>query len=203
MDFEKIQVELRKRHCLHFNWHYKYDPSIDAKADFIFSNYNFEDVFDKILKQSESQHQYLLNRWYNYWCDKALTEIFLLHPKVYQITGDFQSNGMLYLQKIPFHIKSYIYPTQFAKTLRYALLHKEELLYWLHRRSGKNNNYIPDNVLYVIFYKRDGEHWRKKAELLRIKKVVDQYLNPFEIQKVIHLHFSENKTSYADLIWCL
>ena len=80
MDFGKIQDELKKRHCLSFNWHYKYEPKIDANAEFIFSSYSFEAVLNEVLKKPESHQQYLVNRWYNYWCDKALREIFLQHP---------------------------------------------------------------------------------------------------------------------------
>jgi hypothetical protein len=203
MDLAKLQNELKKRWFLPFNWHYKFDPKLDYEADFIFSTQNFDKILTEVERLSENKHQYVLNRWYNFWCERAVIQIFSQHDKVSLNDGQLARSEILLLHKTPFILKSYIYPNQFAKTFRYALLHKEELIYWLYRRSKRENRSDPKNFIFLLFYRRDGEHWKMKAEILLLERLICHYLDPLDIQKVTHLHFFNNKTSYSDLIWCV
>ncbi len=203
MDILKLQKELRKRYLLPHTWHYKYDAYLDAKSNFIYSNYNFDEIIEKTEKLSEDLRQYAINRWYNYWCDKGLYLIFTNHEIVTPNYNHYNEIETITIQEINFKIRSQVYPNQFARTLRYALLHKEELLYWLYRRIRKSNLHPLNNHIFVVFYQRDGDHWKLKAELYWLRNIIFNYLDHFDLQKVVRLNIQDNITNYADIIWCV
>lgn len=201
MDLAKLENELKKRWCLPLTWRYQNNSRLDSDANFIFSTSSFDKLVGKTDNLPENIRHYLINRWYNFWSDRALFQIFTRHQKVKVGVDELQTANHLSLLNIPFMIIPHVYPTQFARTFRYALLHKEELLYWLYRRPNKEPWNRGSNIIFTIFYQRNGEHWKLKAELLKLEKMIAEYLDHFEIQRLTHLHFLEKKTSYADLIW--
>ena len=59
------------------------------------------------------------------------------------------------------------------------------------------------NRLFLVFYdKNTNDHWKLKAELSLIEKVVDDYLTSFDESKLTKLKIDKNDI-VTDLIWIL
>lgn len=203
MDLAFLESQLKERWYLSIPWNFKFDMRMEPEIHFIYKNTDFGEILKQAAALPAPFEQYAINRWYNFWSNKALVYIFSQHPSVQTKKNIYNEIDSISFNSIDFRVGGYVYPNQFARTLRYALLHKEELLYWLYRRMRKNHRRDIKNEIFVIFYQRNGEHWRLKAELGLIEKVVFNFLNEFDVHRVLRLHLNENKTSYAEIVWCM
>ncbi len=174
LDVFHIEAELKKRWQLPFNWNFKFNPSFEQNIGSIYKHCSLNDLLNEFSDYPEAEKHYAVNRWYNFWSKKTILHLFARHSRtspIYDENGEI-AGGLL--DGIPFEIKLYVFPTQFSRTLRYALSHKEELIYWLHRKIRTKPNDSMVNPLFIILYQRDAEHWMLKAEIQQLKKNIVQ-----------------------------
>ncbi len=201
MDLIGLEKELQKRWVLPYNFNFKFDFNLEAKINFVYTVSDFDEVLRQIGPLPESLKQYAVNRWYNYWSNKGLNQIFSEHPDCEPVYNQYEEVEAVTIQNTLFRIKLHVFPNQFANTLRYALRHKEELIYWLYRKIKRHSIQEIPNQIFVILYQRDGEHWKLKAELSKLKEIVDNYLNEFDIHRTVRVHIIDNTVNYADTLW--
>jgi hypothetical protein len=203
MELIKLQEELRKRCILPVKWNYRYNRTLEPQIKFLYEITSFEKVLRELQKLDSATQQYGMNRWYNFWSHQGIQQIFTDDERCKPVLNKFGDVDKIGLETILFRVKSLVYPYQFARTLRYAILHQEELLYWLYRRTKFKTRADDLDNLFVIFYQRDGEHWKLKAELCWVESLIMNYLDRFEVRNLVRLHLSDNKSRYGDIIWCV
>lgn len=203
MDLEQLELQLKKRWLFPHTWNYKFSTDLEQDISFIYSISTFDDIIREMARLPEEIQQYALNRWYNFWSQKAVYQIFAEHPQTTPIFNHYDEAEAFLIQNIPFKIKFNVFPYHFARTLRYAIRHKEELVYWYYRKTQASSTAEQYNQLFIILYQRDGEHWRMKAEFPMLSKFINSYLDNFDIHKTIRLHLFGDKMNYADIIWCI
>lgn len=203
IDLTDLEVQLKKRWSYPQNWNFKFNSDWESRINFVYETSNFEDILNKTESLSEPLAQYAVNRWYNFWSMKGVHHIFLRHPAATPPAEPGNDSDEFILQQVPFRIKLHVYPYHFARTLRYAICHEEELLYWLYHKTVNNHATFFKNHIFIMLYNRDGEHWTLKAELQKIGKKLKGYLDQFDVHRSFRLHFAENKLCYADVIWLI
>lgn len=200
INLRTLENELKKRTVLPGTWHYKINPQYEENLQFIYQTYNFDTVVRNIRQFPAGQQQYALNRWYNYWSNLGMMQIFAEHPRASQSPA---AEDIILLDNLQLKIKSLVFPHAFSRTLRYAVSHKEELLYWLYRRTLRNAPNLIPNKLFIIFYRQNGDHWKGKAELHTMKKIVDRYLTNFDLHQLFRIHLPDNRLIYTDVLWII
>ncbi|MFZ0391616.1 MAG: hypothetical protein WAN36_14240 [Calditrichia bacterium] len=194
-----IQEQLEKRCFYPVIWNFRFHPSWEPDIQFVYSCATFEEV----LQQSESlrrdiQH-YAINRWYNFWSQKALNEIFASHPEVQAVNNS--AKNLIRINGDVYQVKSLVYPNQFARTLRYALQHEQEMVQWLCRKFSRNNHDHSEHQLFLLLFQRDGEHWKLKAKLTDLMAIVHEYLDNFNKNGMCQNQISRENGCKCGLIW--
>jgi len=54
----------------------------------------------------------------------------------------------------------------------------------------------------LVNYENENEHWKLKAEISWLKKIVSTYLLKFETSK-LHSFYFKNEIVNADIIWAI
>lgn len=201
IDLTLLEEELRKRIALPEVWHYKYIPQYEEQIAFVYDSYKFDQIQSKLNRLPREVKRYGLNRWYNFWSNQAILQIFALHPKVNRKISEENSQDLFTIQYTDFKIKSLVFPYSFSRTLRYAISHKEELVYWLYRKFIHRPHQQGHNAIFIIFYHRNGEHWKLKAQLSGLKRTVHSYLDNFDLYRLLRIHFPDNRFFYTDVLW--
>ncbi len=201
LNLNQLEKELRKRLSRPEIWHYKYLPQFEEQIEFVYQIPKFSEVESKLHTLPREVRQYGLNRWYNYWSLQAIYQIFAEHPKVKRPARESEKGDLLTIQYTDFLIKPLVFPAAFSRTLRYAIGHKEELLYWLYRKFIYRPQRSGQNAIFLIFYHRNGEHWKLKAQLSNIRNTIHSYLNSFDLYRLHRIHFPDNRFFYSDVLW--
>ena len=214
-DFElqKIELELKKRTRYHYHWNRKQNDIWDEKTNFIYQIKEFDKlltkikfVYDqlngKIFKRQEF-YNYAANRWYNFWSATAIESIFcsqkdiLPHQNAKDKLVDFTIKG------ISFDHKTSVFPKGFGKSLRYSVSHKSELINWLYQnQSQQNRKHLENRIFLVVYDSLGGKHWKLKAEIKWLKKIILGYLHTFRKESLVKLHLNK-KPVFSDIIWAI
>ena len=106
-----------------------------------------------------------------------------------------------YIDDIPFDHKTTVFPKGFKKSIPYAIEHKKELIEWLYNNQSAEQRQHFKNRLFIVLidYDNQAEHWKLKAEILWLKKIISTYLSKFDRIKLQTFNL-ENKTVFADII---
>jgi hypothetical protein len=71
-----------------------------------------------------------------------------------------------------------------------AISDPTDLAKWLYVNQSKQARFHQANRLFLVLHKKDGEHWKLKAELSWIKLLIDTYLDDYDETKLIQLKHS-------------
>lgn len=191
------QLKIRIKYYKATNWGGYQTNEKDARTNFIYKIFEFKNLLIHIRdsKLESSLIPYAINRWYNYWSAKGIEQILveandniIPEKNVKCKYQDFFING------IPFDHKTTIFPKGFGKSYEYARQHPQELLEWLYynqspntyRNSTKYAN--GQNRVYLVLYNPNGEHWKLRAELTKIRTLLanrsDDYIVNGQIYKL-------------------
>jgi len=201
MDLQRVEKELKNRLLYPYIWGRKQSDCWDSDTNFIYKTYSMKSLLHKTEKLNENLKNYAFNRWYNYWSAMAVEDIFASYSKVipnkniYDKLVDFTIDG------IPFDHKTSVFPKGFKKSYKYAREHELELLYWLYNNQSQEGRKHLKNRLFIIMYDSNYyQHWKLKAEIMLIKKYIDDYVINFSINNLKRLKFGNNEI-LSDIIW--
>jgi len=200
MDLERVERALKERWDYPYHWGRKQSDCWDQCTSFIYTTYSVKSLLKKSRYLPKEMQNYALNRWYNFWSARAVEEIFDSHTKVRANENrrdkyvDFEIDG------IAFDHKTSIYPRGYGEPIEYALRHKKELIEWLYEHQSQEGRKHLKNRLFIVLYDREGAHWKLKAEISELKKIIDEYVSRFNKENLVKLRFGE-ELIYSDIIW--
>lgn len=197
LNITEIEIQLKKRWASEYKWGRKQANIWDLQTNFIYEISAFDDLKAKIYdefhlhKQYEQLRNYALNRWYNFQSAKAVEYIFTSHPIVRRVMNDKDREKDFYINGLSFDHKTSVYPKGYSGDLDVALKNPKELVKWLYINQSGEQRFHTKNRLFIVLHKSDGQHWKLKAELSWIKKLVDAYLNTYAEENLISLKHSK------------
>lgn len=210
MDYQLLEKELKKRLKYNYFWGRKQMNVFDAKTNFIYKTQSFDillNEIDSVFKNETNFNDlknYTLNRWYNFWSANAIESIFCDDKKVRPHPNSKNKFIDFYVENIPFDHKTTIFPKGFKNSIPYAIEHKRTLIEWLYNNQSSQQRQHFENRLFVVLidFEEPANHWKLKAEILWLKKIISSYLSNFVPSKLETFTF-KNKTVYADIIWAI
>lgn len=209
-ELENIEKELKKRWDLPYSWGRKQNDVWDKHSNFIYEIKDWDLLKLRISKVSKVENlnpsdflNYSANRWYNFNSAIALEGIFKSINGI--IPAQNSKNRLVDFQffGIDFDHKTSIFPSQFGRSLQFAMEHPEKLIEWLYRNQSSGQRQHFSNRLFIIVYSEKGEHWKLKAELSWLKGIIEKYAADFETKQLKSFVFTPGKTTYSDLIWAI
>lgn len=210
MNFELLEKELKKRLKFDYNWGRKQEDAFDELTNFIYKTANFDILLQTIETKFKSNPKYndlknyALNRWFNFWSAKAIEAIFCEHKNVYSHSNQKNKYIDFYIFNIPFDHKTTVFPKKFKKSIPYAINHKEELITWLYKNQSNQQRMHFKNRLFIVLvdFNDNTKHWKLKAEILWLKKIISSYLINFDATKLTQLKIN-NSIVTSDIIWAI
>ena len=208
VNLQNIENELKRRHPYSYKWFRKQNNLWDNYTNFIYKTSDWETLTLKIAElvevkklEKEEVFQYAANRWYNFWSAKAVEQIFIEIENVDPVAEIKDSEKDFYLFGIPFDHKTSVFPKRFEKDFIYAIGHKADLIEWLYRNQSSQKRLHYKNRLFIVVYDKNGEHWKLKAEISKLKKSIENYVAGFRPEQLHSFTFVENQTTLSDIIW--
>ena len=196
VDLLHVETQLKKRWSVDYKWGRRQANIWDSQTNFIYTIPNFDDVLTKIATvfHSHSHYKairnYALNRWYNFQSSIAVEQIFNEHKRVRKVQYSKDREKDFYIDGIPFDLKTSVYPAGYDKPVDVAISDPTDLAKWLYVNQSKQARFHQANRLFLVLHKKEGEHWKLKAELSWIKLLIDTYLDDYDETKLIQLKHS-------------
>lgn len=170
-------------------------------------------VFDDLLSQTQARFKhspdynaifnYTLNRWYNFWSARAIEAIFCSLDRVEPAKNskdrliDFQIDG------ISFDHKTSVFPKEYDHSLAYAKGNPRDLITWLYKNQSQERRKHFKNRLFIMLYSYEGEHWKLKAEISWLQKIIQSYVQDFNPKNLYKFSFESGNTTLSDIIWAV
>lgn len=208
IDLHTCENELKKRWELPYVWGKKQNDEWDNHSKFIYETDQWEQLLVKIKQVSKDRNlnhseflNYSANRWYNYKSAMAVEFIFSQLEGV-QPNLNFRNKLIDFnLKGIDFDLKSSVFPKAFDRNLLYAQQNSEKLINWLYTHQSTQGRQHFANRLFLMVYSENGDHWKLKAEISWLKKIIEDYVANFEKDKLHKLEFQPGKPVFSDIIW--
>ena len=210
MNYELLEKELKKRLNFDYHWGRKQNNNIDTETNFIYKISSFEALLAEIntnfkdsLKYVELKN-YALNRWFNFWSAKGVETIFCEFKNVVPHQNSKDKFIDFYIDSIPFDHKTTVFPAGFKKSIPYAIEHKRELIEWLYKNQSQQQRKHLKNRIFIVLvdFSEKKEHWKLKAEILWLQKVISSYLSTFTAEKLETFYFQDSIVK-SDIIWAI
>jgi hypothetical protein len=208
-DLQTRERELKKRWAYPYKWGRVQNDLFDAQTRFVYSVPVFDDVLEDLKRRfsvapdREGLFNYALNRWYNFWSARAVEEIFGGLDSVTPAENsrdwlvDFTLNG------VRFDHKTSVFPRGFGRDLTYAVNHPQALIEWFYRHQSQQQRMHFDNRLFLVLYQPKGTHWKLKAELAWLSRVVQDYVASFDAVRLHRFVFAQDRETLSDVIWAI
>jgi len=206
---QNIETELKKRLVYPYKWGRKQNDSFDKLTNFIYSTQLFDSLLIEIKKRFENNSNYKdifnysLNRWYNFWSANAVEQIFCSYPNVKPARNskdrliDFSIDGA------SFDHKTSVFPKNYSLPIDEAIRNTPELIKWFYKNQSQQQRKHLKNRLFIVLYSGDGEHWKLKAEISWLKKIIEHYMIGFNPHYLMNFSFEKDKTIISDIIWAV
>jgi hypothetical protein len=208
-DLRIRERELKKRWVYPYRWRRVQNDRFDARTRFVYDIPAFDPLLAEIERrfadseQFEAFRDYALNRWYNYWSARAVEGVFCALEGVTPARNRRDRLVDFTLDGVRFDHKTSVFPRGFGHDLTYAVNHPAELITWLYRHQSRQQRQHFGNRLFLVLYTGDGAHWKLKAELTWLARVVRQYVAGFDADRVRHFNFVAGQETRADVIWAI
>jgi hypothetical protein len=210
MDYELLEKELKERLKIEYTWGRKQNNNFDKQTNFIYSINKFHKLEQRIEKDFKSNFNYkelknyALNRWFNFWSANAVEHIFCEHPAVKPHSNTKDKFVDFFIQDIPFDHKTTVFPKGFQKSVPYAFEHKRELMKWLYKNQSQQQRKHLKNRLFIVLvnYNDENRHWKLKAEIDWLQKIISTYLSTFDAQNLETFNFQDSNVK-SDIIWAI
>ncbi|MFA9500602.1 hypothetical protein ACERCG_09300 [Mannheimia sp. E30BD] len=77
---------------------------------------------------------------------------------------------------------------------------EKELVEWLYTKQSDDGRHHCENRLFVVVLYKNGEHWKLKSEILNAHKIINNYLDNFNLDNLVKLDLN-GKEVLSDIIW--
>jgi len=208
-EIQTISAELNKRLVYPYKWGTKQTDLLDEQTKFIYKTFSFDkllNIIDNKFKEDVTYDKiknYALNRWYNFHSAMAVEAFFKTHLKVKATQNAKDREVDFFIENIPFDHKTTVFPKGLKMSFNDAINKPTCVAKWLYKNQSSQGRFHLKNRLFVILYSKDGQHWQLKAHLTKIEQAVNQYLNNFEVAKLIQLNLENKQATFTDLIWVI
>ncbi len=210
MNYELLEKELKKRLKFDYNWGRKQTNKLDVETNFIYKINTFDAVLSEIETSFKNSlnfaelKNYALNRWFNFWSAKGVEAIFCEYENVHPHQNSKDKYTDFFVNSIPFDHKTTVFPAGFKKSIPYAIEHKRELIAWLYKNQSQQQRKHLKNRLFIVLidFNEQNEHWKLKAEILWLQKIISTYLSTFTEDKLETFYFQNNIVK-SDIIWAI
>lgn len=196
VNLAETEIQLKKRWSSAYEWGRKQADIWDIQTNFVYDISEFDEVLDRVY-DTFSVHakytdvrNYALNRWYNFQSAMAVEHIFNTHPKVRKVSNIKDREKDFYINGLAFDHEMIVYPKGFGQNIDFALNNPKELAKWLYVNKSGEQHFQTQNRLFLVLYRKDGEHWRLKAEIEWIKLLIDKYMEGYKESSLIDLKHS-------------
>ncbi len=196
-----IESELEHRLSFSSEWDKKQNHLWDDYGNFIYGTIKWENVISKISTSAikykmnkEEFFNYTINRWYDYWSDIAIELILSNLKNIFSTDND--RNKL-------FDFKMIVFPEGFGKSLQYTRENSKELIYWLANSSSPQPKNNLKNLIYIVLYADDGEHWKLKAQISWLRDIISAYVATFDGSRLFRLQIQPYQISKIGLIWAV
>ncbi|AFM06000.1 hypothetical protein Fleli_3686 [Bernardetia litoralis DSM 6794] len=210
LHLERLQIQLKKCYPYIENWRRKQNDIWDKQTNFIYKVRHFQ-TLENHLKDSFKENPnfeeiriYALNRWYNFWSAQGIETIFCSYPNVKPHSDPYHQFIDFWIDEIPFDHKTSVFPKRYTQNIEFAKKNPIDLLRWLYENQSKQKRFHLRNRLFLILYRKDGNHQRLKSEIEYIKPIIENYLKYFDFNNLKKLEFKTDKgikTAYSDCIF--
>ena len=205
-----IEHELQHMLAYSYDWrNLKQNNVFDRQTNFIYRTQVFSDVLQtaeaEFGKRDDYQVllSYALNRWYNFWSSVAVERIFCQSIRVVPAKDyrdklvDFEIDG------IRFDHKTSVFPRGYKQNLSYAQNHPRSLIDWLYANQSREGRYHLKNRLFIVLHASNGQHWRLKANISWLKRLIDTYVQNFQPSQLHEFHFEQAHVTLSDIVWAI
>ncbi|AXT57361.1 hypothetical protein D1815_17010 [Aquimarina sp. AD1] len=196
-----IESELQHRLSINCEWNKKQNHLWDDYGNFIYTTVKWENVVSKISKSAikykvkeEEFFNYTINRWYDYWSDIAIELILSNSRNIFSTDND--GNKL-------FDFKMIVFPEGFGKSLQYTRENSKELMYWLANSSSQQPKKNSENIIFIVLYADDHEHWKLKAQISWLRDIISVYVATFDDSRLFRLQLQPYQISKIGLIWAV
>jgi len=194
-ELDLLEAELKKRTDFPYIWKRINSPALDKETDFIYDFISFDAVVEKIRwtfrrnQNKDDYFNYALNRWYNYHTAIAIENIFCSIPAINSFKNKRGRLKYFKIDDVSFTQKSAVFPSSYPKTILESKKSKENLIKWLYGNDKKGLD--RHHKIFILFYDNHGHHWKLRAELSWIKRIVETYLGSFDINQLISIKYND------------
>lgn len=205
----QIETELKKRLPYPYKWGRKQNDNFDRQTNFIYSTQQFDSLLTEIKKRFgdgnnyDDFFNYTINRWYNFWSAVAVEQIFCSFPNVKPAKNsrdrliDFSIDGA------SFDHKTSVFPKNYNLPIDEAIRDTPELIKWFYKNQSQQQRKHLKNRLFIVLYSGDGKHWKLKAEISWLKKIIEHYMIGFNPHFLMKFSFEKDKEIISDIIWAV
>ncbi|PJA98074.1 MAG: hypothetical protein CO128_09230 [Ignavibacteriales bacterium CG_4_9_14_3_um_filter_30_11] len=205
----QIEAELKKRLPYPYKWGRKQNDSFDRQTNFIYSIQPFNMLLEEIknrfknFSNYDDIFNYTLNRWYNFWSANAVEQIFCSFPNVKPARNSKNKLIDFSIDGASFDHKTSVFPKKYNLPIDEAIRQTPELIKWFYKNQSQQQRKHLKNRLFIVLYSEDGQHWKLKAEIYWLKKIIEHYMIGFNPNYLMKFSFEKNKTIISDIIWAV
>jgi hypothetical protein len=209
LDFNLIQNDLIKigTFLSKNDWKSRPNREFDGATKFIYNTRSAKELAQKIIPLEKDLRTYAARRWYNYKVEECLISMMLEYDIVKREDNKYHKTKDIYINQIPFDIKTCRYPKTCKISLESAMSNKRDLIKWLYSnqsKSGRDNSQREHyaNRLFVIYFDSGSKHELLKSNLALTKNCIDLYLKNFQDSQLTSLPMNGNVV-YSDIIFVI
>lgn len=166
----------------------------DRETGFIYYINTYE-LLEKLCKLNESNFDYAINRFYNFWCS-ANCEKMLCELGAEKVQDVKDHDKDIFIKKIPFDVKLTILSSRAPQCNLEIRDGKDKLIKWLIENASKESRQQNCNRLFIVCVAETYEEMQRlKSNQEKISKALFNFMKYYynkELNKVENI--------YADLI---
>ena len=198
----QIEAQLKRRVAEYgpVRWGRKQTDEWDRQTQFIYHTFAWDDLRAQIATLDRPLADYAVHRWFNFWSARAVEMAFCAQPGV-QANRDAKDRLIDFrIHGIPFDHKTSVFPARYGRPFDQAQRDKRHLIRWLYEQQSTQGRHHLANRLFILLYAQDGEHWRLRAEVSELARLIAEYVAHFSPPHLIRLSFDTHQ-ALADVLW--
>lgn len=202
MTLSQLEAELKKLLQMPL-WGKKQTDDWDKLSNFVYQLPGYESLLEQLqqLNKGKDFDHYVLHRWYNTLSARAVEQIFCSCEGVLPNLNQYDKLVDFTIKGIAFDLKTAVFPQGYPNSLEYAQQQPKHLIEWLYRHQSQEQRFHRGNRLFLLLWANDGEHWKLRAEISKIKNVIHQYVQKFEEKNLKEIHFDTGEKALSDILW--
>ena len=199
---EQIEVQLQHRLVEYPQaaWGRKQNDAWDHQTNFIYGIYRWDMVKQRVNKLDAPLREYAINRWFNFWSAQAVERIFCELPGVTANLNQYDRLVDFSIVGIKFDHKTSVFPKQYGHPLQFARENQAHLIQWLSQNQSRQQRYHTANRLFILLYASNGEHWKLRADISGLRRVIRQYVGRFDPAELAQFSVDHRRV-LSGIIW--